>query len=107
MTTLLDDYNARLERLIEALPSYRRKDNGLTDWALWTGELISAMQHAGASTKDIFETFLWEAGVIAGWGDGREALLSLEEAKGPIEDFSHECAKLIGPRPLPRHPKQQ
>jgi hypothetical protein len=81
----------RLQQLIEALPSHRREDNGHVDWALWTGELILAMQRAGATTRDIFETFLWEAGVIA---EGK--YLSLSEAKNAIEKFSRNCAELVG-----------
>jgi hypothetical protein len=83
-------YAERIERLIEALPP---RDGHRFHWCEWTGELISAMQDAGASTKDIFEIFLWEAGVIVGQGRA----LSLDEAKEGIEQFSSACAELVGP----------
>jgi hypothetical protein len=82
----------RMKRLIAMLPSLRRRASDPARWPDWTGELISAMAHAGASDKEVFETFLWEAQVLI---EGR--LVSLNEAKDAIEQFSLVCAELVVP----------
>src|SRR5262245_26622801 len=86
----VESYAERIGRLIEALPP---RDGERFHWCEWTGELISAMQDAGASTKDIFETFLLEAGLIVGQCEA----LTLDQAREGIEQFSSACAELIGP----------
>jgi hypothetical protein len=95
----------RSNELIACLPSPRHKD-GTLDWMFWTGALIKAMQDAGASNDEIFETFLWE---VAGMADaatarGFEGCFTHSRLISVITRFSEACAGLVAVAPSAPRP---